>query len=595
LTLRGRKKVMATDAQIAANRVNSRRSTGPRSRTGKSTSALNALVHSMRAKKEKLLVEQSYELENRRHKWMAIEAPADDIGEFYVDQKLCAAIAIERAQGAQEARVRKLALTSDQRTLDDVLDLGTKLYFDRCGSMPMYGCERVGRIRKKTSFSGEAVDPSDPDKIVRTLEKTAIGCQWLAEQWAGVLERLEPGKFLQAADRLKFVRLLGAQPADAPQNRDVALVFVGSQAIHRDRQSAFNDLRGEMPESQILWVHKSVKKRWPELFEGKGAAEFRDELIALAEENMARLQEMVADYVDKGDDTAQDELEEHQHGESAHDERLRNYIIKCSGAVSRWEAVFRKHEKKGRQAEARWRTEFDSRDVVPSPGWKPVAAGETREERWRDAERLAAEVWPKRGEPFDGETGIYGSSQRGGLVEMTEFVVANDPTPTDLTTRSESVVEVEAAQPEREVAREEGEPNDSSDADAASADGVAASDSGEKRENTTSEANCNNDTIISESQDSVAVAANVSPVSGLDKVAALPRESKGAKTLSMKRERRLLRRELAKKEMDRRALEILKRGGTATMMMIEGSRSGTSATRRATPTGRREDEMPGNL
>jgi hypothetical protein len=334
----------------------------------------------------------------------------------------------------------------------------------------------------------------------------------------------------------------------------------------------------------------------------------------LAEENMARLQEMVADYVDQGDDIALDALDELKHGEGPHDERVRNYILKCGGAVSRWDAVFRKHEKKGRQPEAGWRTEPDSRDVLPSPSWRPAAAGKTPEERWRDAERLAAEMWPKSRMPFEGETGIDGSGQRGGLVEMTEFVVATDPTPIDITTGSESVSGCEkaqpefvaaqdeenptgaqsgvskrdpshpVAQPESEAAQDEANLTGSSEGSAAPLGEVAVSDSGEKHENATNEANCNNDTITSEFKESVEVTANTSPVSGLDNVAALPRESRGEKKRSRRRERRLLRRELAKKEMDRRALEMLKRGGTATMMMIEklvappavGDRTGVS-------------------
>jgi hypothetical protein len=63
---------------------------------------------------------------------------------------------------------------------------------------------------------------------------------------------------------------------------------------------------------------------------------------------------------------------------------------------------------------------------------------------------------------------------------------------------------------------------------------------------------------MSESQKIVEVAATTGRVSGLDNVAGMPRESR-EKKLSIRRERRLKRRELAKQEMERRALEMLKR------------------------------------
>jgi hypothetical protein len=51
---------MASPAQIAANKLNSRKSTGPRTPEGLSKSSMNALKHGNRSRKVALLREESY-------------------------------------------------------------------------------------------------------------------------------------------------------------------------------------------------------------------------------------------------------------------------------------------------------------------------------------------------------------------------------------------------------------------------------------------------------------------------------------------------------------------------------------------------------
>jgi len=63
---------MASPAQIAANQVNSRKSTGPRTEQGRAKSSMNALKHGNRSRKVALLLEESSAFEDRLRKWMAI-------------------------------------------------------------------------------------------------------------------------------------------------------------------------------------------------------------------------------------------------------------------------------------------------------------------------------------------------------------------------------------------------------------------------------------------------------------------------------------------------------------------------------------------
>ena len=58
---------MATQRQIDANRMNSEKSTGPKTPEGLEKSSLNAIVHGLRSKKIARAREDSYAFENRRH------------------------------------------------------------------------------------------------------------------------------------------------------------------------------------------------------------------------------------------------------------------------------------------------------------------------------------------------------------------------------------------------------------------------------------------------------------------------------------------------------------------------------------------------
>src|SRR3954452_22821612 len=61
-------------ARLAANRANSRLSTGPRTPRGKSASKFNGLVHGMRAESDILPGEDPEELDRRLETW------ADELG-----------------------------------------------------------------------------------------------------------------------------------------------------------------------------------------------------------------------------------------------------------------------------------------------------------------------------------------------------------------------------------------------------------------------------------------------------------------------------------------------------------------------------------
>jgi len=73
---------MASPAQIGANQLNSRKSTGPRTPEGLARSSMDALKHGDRSRKLAMLREGACAFEERLHKWMAIGDAQNDVEEY---------------------------------------------------------------------------------------------------------------------------------------------------------------------------------------------------------------------------------------------------------------------------------------------------------------------------------------------------------------------------------------------------------------------------------------------------------------------------------------------------------------------------------
>jgi hypothetical protein len=99
---------MATEAQITANRRNSRRSTGPRTAAGKATSSANATSHGLTAERVVIFDELPAEFEAFRDRMLAALAPADVVEELFAARIILCSWRLRRA-----ARI-EAALLDDQ-------------------------------------------------------------------------------------------------------------------------------------------------------------------------------------------------------------------------------------------------------------------------------------------------------------------------------------------------------------------------------------------------------------------------------------------------------------------------------------------------
>src|SRR3954451_20992869 len=139
-------------ARLAANRANSKRSTGPRSAEGKAVSKFNGLVHGMRAESDILPGEDPAALDRRIAAW-ADELGADTGPERYLAEAAAkASWRIDRCRNAECAALSRQVLGAGD-SYDDALDAEVE--------------QIVARLAE------------EPSAVVRQLRRSTAGCRWL--------------------------------------------------------------------------------------------------------------------------------------------------------------------------------------------------------------------------------------------------------------------------------------------------------------------------------------------------------------------------------------------------------------------------------
>jgi hypothetical protein len=173
---------MATQRQIEANLANSKRSCGPKTDSGKDRSKLNATRHGMAARSAEAEAGLSPEFADRRAKWSAIFEPADDHGEWALDQAVAASLRIERCGRSLEvlnvAERTRAALVWDQDRQFEAATVFVRL-------------------------------PKDPFLASRQLETTLAGVRMLVDAWIYLAQPLELGRDWTEAEASKALDLLG--------------------------------------------------------------------------------------------------------------------------------------------------------------------------------------------------------------------------------------------------------------------------------------------------------------------------------------------------------------------------------------------------
>ena len=213
----------ASEAQIRANQANAKRSTGP-SEAARARTRLNAVKHGMAGELASVEAAAPDAFADRREKWGAIYTPADDPGEWALDQAVAASLRIEKCG----------------RTLDGLAGA------ERARATLAWGQDRA--VEAATIFARLA---KDPVLAARQLETTLDGVRLLLDGWFGLLEPLASGRDWSDAEASKALDLLGVatdcrsgrSPIHPPEGVDVVAF---RQAVALDEIDRLESVRDEV-------------------------------------------------------------------------------------------------------------------------------------------------------------------------------------------------------------------------------------------------------------------------------------------------------------------------------------------------------------
>ena len=345
--------MVVSAAKLEANRRNAQKSTGPRTDEGKEKAKMNATKHGLRAETLIVLEEDPQVLDDRREAWRACLLPGDDVEERLVECAVVHTWMQDRARRAQASRINanimNYGVDQDQTTEEEVVALGRRLFKDRLGPLVSYptGVNDVGTYQCRsatTSYAGQRDDPDVPIDLVLRLQSTLLGCEWLLAEWARLKTILDQGQPWVASDKLKAVRLLGKQPFDAIDDKDVAMMFLASFVLKGHSRAKWDwEISMEMNSEEIDTFRKNAATRQLDSLTPSDATKAREALLEIIERVTQRLTTRADAHREQARVMAALATDFLAFDDSPGGERLRRYDLASGRGLSRSLDDLRKH------------------------------------------------------------------------------------------------------------------------------------------------------------------------------------------------------------------------------------------------------------
>ena len=336
---------MTSVAQIEANRRNAKKSTGPRSESGRNKARLNAVKHGFRAEKVVLPDEDPAALQERLDDWTADLQPRNSVEQYLVDRGVRLSWQLDRVLRAQDARLTTQIIEGgDEETNlqeEEILEIGQRLFWDNRGPLNFYPHPPIREVGSpgdggpRTSFSDSPDDPDQPALLVRRLRSNAAGCRWMLDRWTELETLVECELAWMSPDKLKAIRLLGKQPIDAIDDLDVARIFLATYVIRGETGEPFHEIIQELFVREEAVFRLQVVSRKLTMFMPKDAAAARAVLSEIVADAKARLTAELEMHLKRDNEIKALAADRLAFDDSLPGEQLRRYEMTSGRALNR--------------------------------------------------------------------------------------------------------------------------------------------------------------------------------------------------------------------------------------------------------------------
>ena len=255
--------MQTSQKRIDSNRRNAKLSTGAKTEEGRRRSSQNAYRHGMRCRAPVAANEDPLAYQERMVAVSDTLGPRNAVEALVVRQIVNSSWAQDRISRAQTARLSTIIEDDARREREAVLSLGQRLFSTK-GELPieMWGLINFYHAGERASRSSNQDDVNNPAKLVRDLSSTVAGCDWLLQQFAELRELLEPDQAWEGHHKLKCIRLLGRNPLDCANVREVAEIFVATWSIRTVRRSVYSELQSELGPIEYKRFTNRVRRTW---------------------------------------------------------------------------------------------------------------------------------------------------------------------------------------------------------------------------------------------------------------------------------------------------------------------------------------------
>ena len=294
---------MATDAQIAANQRNAKRSTGPKTAEGKATSSRNATTHGLTAKTLVLPNENVDVFQQKLDHWHTFYATDDPAQLALVDLAANASWRLGRCARHEASvlseRVRYAELQHDVKRRNEAEALGQRLIYEPIN--------RVSECQWRDPVIAERLErraDDDPPVLFRQLCATAEGVDWLRARWVELHVALHRDGFWHYPEKFKAMRLLGKRPEDLLEDAAVAEIMAVCFYMHPcgdPRHETHWDFQEEAERGKMGVTGKPMYEVQVEALTDlipKTRQDAYDRLFKLYETEVDRLDALKADFLD---------------------------------------------------------------------------------------------------------------------------------------------------------------------------------------------------------------------------------------------------------------------------------------------------------